>query len=286
MTPSPKSLNHGATGFIRDVSIPIPIPRLCSSVLQPDQITKLRRVSQRVKSLDMLLAVCRVTNASVVTPTMSPHPTRPLPRTRTAIRPAPRLGVVANGLVSYYTYNTPSDIYVWHYPSGNGLGVYNYFTTGPVVPLISTLGIDNMVVFMEKTATSPTPGSAGSYVLDLTTKLYRTLHPKTDVLCSAGITLPDKAGRQLVAGGWSGDSTFGIRLYTPGGENDWEENGDEVRLAEGRWYPTSMIMANGSVRVVGGENGLNGAPTPSMEILPGGNGIRHMQWLKDTDPFK
>lgn len=36
--------------------------------------------------------------------------------------------------------------------------------------------------------------------------------------------------------GWSLDSTFGIRLYTPNGvpginsTNDWEENGDELHL--------------------------------------------------------
>jgi len=189
------------------------------------------------------------------------------------------------GKISYYTHSTPSELFVWHYPTGNGLGSYTYFNIGPVVPLISTVGIDNKVIFMEKTGTSPTPGSTGSYELDLTTGAYRALHPKTDIFCAAGIVLPDKAGRQLVIGGWSADSTFGVRLYTPGGNNDWEENPDELRLAEGRWYPSAMIMANGSVLVVGGENGANGAATPSLELLPSGGGTRYMQWLKDTDPY-
>src|SRR2546429_5929615 len=39
-------------------------------------------------------------------------------------------------------------------------------------------------------------------------------------------------------------------------------------LVKGRWYPTAMIMANGSILVVGGEEGSNGAPVPSLEILP------------------
>ena len=56
------------------------------------------------------------------------------------------------------------------------------------------------------------------------------MHIKTDVFCAGSIVLPDKAGRQINIGGWSGDSTFGLRLYTPDGSpgvngtNDWEEN--------------------------------------------------------------
>ena len=62
------------------------------------------------------------------------------------------------------------------------------------------------------------------------------MHVKTDVFCSGGIILPDKAGRQLDVGGWSLDSTFGIRLYTPSGSagvngtTDWEENVNELSL--------------------------------------------------------
>ena len=56
------------------------------------------------------------------------------------------------------------------------------------------------------------------------------MHVKTDVFCSGSIILPDKAGRQINIGGWSSQSLFGIRLYTPDGSpgvngtNDWEEN--------------------------------------------------------------
>jgi hypothetical protein len=37
------------------------------------------------------------------------------------------------------------------------------------------------------------------------------MHVKTDVFCSAGLTLPDKAGRQINIGGWANDATYGIR---------------------------------------------------------------------------
>jgi len=66
------------------------------------------------------------------------------------------------------------------------------------------------------------------------------MHVQTDVFCSAGLTLPDRAGRQINVGGWSGVSTFGIRLYWPvgfpgtPGVNDWKENAAELQLRNGR----------------------------------------------------
>ena len=56
------------------------------------------------------------------------------------------------------------------------------------------------------------------------------MHVKTDIFCGASLVLPDKAGRQISVAGWSLDSTFGVRLYTPDGSdgvngtNDWQEN--------------------------------------------------------------
>lgn len=85
------------------------------------------------------------------------------------------------------------------------------------------------------------------------TQLWRPMHVKTDIFCSAGLLLPDKAGRQINVGGWANVPTFGIRLYNPDGyagvwgSNDWQEDSSNVFLQNGRWYPTNMIMANGSI---------------------------------------
>jgi hypothetical protein len=109
----------------------------------------------------------------------------------------------------------------------------------------------------------------------------------------AGLTLPDKSGRVITIGGWSFESTYGIRLYTPDGSpgfpgvNDWEENYQEVHLQDGRWYPGVMLMANGSILVVGGERGSNDIAVPTLEILPrpaGGATTLYMDWLARTDP--
>jgi hypothetical protein len=78
----------------------------------------------------------------------------------------------------------------------------------------------------------------------------------TDVFCAAGLILPDKGGRQLTIGGWNGDSNFGIRLYLPDGSdgvngtNQWQENPSNLTLQLPRWYPSAMIMANGSIMIV------------------------------------
>jgi hypothetical protein len=77
--------------------------------------------------------------------------------------------------------------------------------------------------------------ATGAYELDLSqtddfSKAWRTMHVTSDVFCSASLTLPDKSGRQITIGGWSGGSTYGARLYAPdgsagvAGHNDWVEN--------------------------------------------------------------
>jgi hypothetical protein len=65
------------------------------------------------------------------------------------------------------------------------------------------------------------------------------MHVKTDVFCSAAVVLPDKFARILNAGGYSGESNFGIRLYAPDGSagvngtNDWEEDPGSLELQVG-----------------------------------------------------
>ncbi|RDL36505.1 Uncharacterized protein BP5553_05857 [Venustampulla echinocandica] len=197
--------------------------------------------------------------------------------------------------LSYYKW-TGTPLYTWHKPTGPAAGKYEFLIGGVVIPLITTTGINNKVVFMEKSGTGA-PNTTGTYELDLTfindmSKAWRPLHVKSDIFCSAGVTLPDKAGRQLNIGGWAGQSTFGVRLYWPDGSpgvpgvNDWQENNAEISLLAGRWYPSAMVMANASILVMGGEVGSNSAPTPSLEILPlpAGGYEKYLDWLDRTDP--
>ena len=196
--------------------------------------------------------------------------------------------------ISYYTW-TGTPLYTWHQPQGILAGAYEFLIGGVVVPLITAAAINGKVTFVEKWGTGP-PNSTGTYELDLSeinnfTAAWRPLHVKTDVFCSASLTLPDKAGRQINIGGWSEDSTYGIRLYTPSGSpgvpgtTDWQENYNELALQAGRWYPSAMVMANGSILVVGGESGSNGPPVPSLELLPKVGGTFYCDWLNRTDPY-
>lgn len=197
--------------------------------------------------------------------------------------------------LSYYKW-TGTPINVWHTPTGSAMGSYEFLIGGVVVPLITTTGINDKVVFMEKAGTGA-PNTTGTYELDLSkinnfTAAWRPLHVKSDIFCSATVTLPDKAGRQLNIGGWAGASTYGVRIYWPDGSpgtwgsNDWQENVDELSLLAGRWYPSAMVMTNGSILVMGGEVGSNSAPTPSCEILPlpAGGYAKYLDWLDRTDP--
>ena len=203
----------------------------------------------------------------------------------------------AGNRISFYNWTGPP-LTTWNYASGNAAGIYEFLISGPLIPLVTTLGINNKVTFVEKFGTSPANNSTGAYEFDVTevgnyTAAWRPMHVKTDVFCSAGLTLPDKVGRQINIGGWANDATYGTRLYWPDGSdgvwgtNDWEENVGEVKLQAGRWYPTAMIMANGSILVVGGEEGSNGAPVPSLEVLPkpAGGGVQYCDYLDRTDPY-
>ncbi|KAF9220620.1 copper radical oxidase-like protein [Gyrodon lividus] len=199
-----------------------------------------------------------------------------------------------NRLSTYYWNGAPMN--VWNTPTN--IGRYEFLIGGLVVPLIATVGINNKVTFLEKYGTSEYDNSTGAYELDLSLTdnyllAWREMHIKSDVFCSGSIILPDKGARQINVGGWSLDSTYGVRLYTPDGSpgvngtNDWEENVNELTLQRGRWYPTAMMMPNGSILVVGGETGSNASPQPSLEILPkppGGDTVITLDYLIRTDP--
>lgn len=200
--------------------------------------------------------------------------------------------------ISFYNW-TGTPLESWDFASGPAAGRYEFLIGGPLIPLITTVGLNNKIVYLEKFGTSPANNSTGAYELDLSALenydvAWRPMHVKSDIFCAAGLVLPDKVGRQISVGGWANDATYGIRLYTPDGSdgvwgvNDWEENVQELSLMAGRWYPTAMIMANGSILVIGGQVGSNGAPVPSLEVLPrpaGATESLYCDYLERTDPY-
>ncbi|OXV07564.1 hypothetical protein Egran_04670, partial [Elaphomyces granulatus] len=201
----------------------------------------------------------------------------------------------AGNKFSYYEW-TGTPLQQWSYPTGSDAGLYKFLIGGVVIPLITTVGINGKITFQAK-FDNPlgAPNTTGAYEFDPFyddnfNLAWREMHVKTDIFCSAGLVLPDKVGRQLTVGGWADVSTYGIRLYWPDGSpgvngtNDWQENPSELQLQNGRWYPSAMIMANGSILVVGGESSRNGPPVPTLEILPKVGPTIYMDWLQRTDP--
>lgn len=205
----------------------------------------------------------------------------------------PRYFCGSGNHLSYYQWSgTP--LTQWATPTGAGMGQYQFLIGGVVIPLKTTQGINGKITFEEKWGTGP-PNTTGTYELDLAqinnfTGAWRPLHVKTDIFCSTGLVLPDRGGRMISIGGWSGTSTYGVRLYWPDGSpgtwgvNDWQENPNELSLQQGRWYPSSMIMPNGSILVVGGETGSNAGPVPTLEILPRAGPPVYADYLNRTNP--
>ena len=176
----------------------------------------------------------------------------------------------AGNRLTYYSYKGATPLTSWAFPTGNAAGTYSLLIGGVVVPLITSQVITGKITFVEKAGTGE-PNGTGAYELDLSqinnfSSAWRTMTGlQTDVFCAAGLTLPDKAGRQITIGGWAGQSNFGIRLYWPDGSagvkgvNEWVEDPVHLQLQVPRWYPSAMIMANGSILIVGGEVGQNAA---------------------------
>lgn len=198
--------------------------------------------------------------------------------------------------LTWYKWEGDEPLYVWEYPKGTAAGRYEFLVGGPIIPLISQPGVNGKVTLLEKHGTGA-PNTTGAYELDPSIggdifHAFRELKGiKTDIFCAAGLTMPDRAGRQINIGGWSVDSLFGVRIYWPDGSagvngtNDWQEDVNTIKLQRGRWYPTGLVMANGSMLIVGGEDGSNGPPVPNMEILPTVGPVIEASWLRETDPW-
>ena len=198
--------------------------------------------------------------------------------------------------MSYYNW-TGTPLNSWDFKTGNAAGSYEFLIGGVTIPLVTSPVVNGKVTFLEKFGTGP-GNETGAYELDLATldnftAAWRPMHVKSDIFCAASLTMPDKVGRQINVGGWANDATYAIRFYSPDGKpgtwgsNDWEENSSELSLQAGRWYPTAMTMTNGSILVIGGEEGSNGAPVPNLEILPkpAGGYLKYLDWLERTDPY-
>ncbi|KAH8205437.1 hypothetical protein TruAng_000343 [Truncatella angustata] len=198
--------------------------------------------------------------------------------------------------LSYYRW-AGDTLTTWSYAQGAAAGSYGFIMSSPIIPLISTVGINEKVVFVEKHGTSKENNSTGSFEFDPSLApdygtAFRELQLKTDVFCSASLVLPDKSGRQINIGGWALEDLHGVRLFTPNsslgvqGTTQWEEDVTTLRLLDPRWYPTATMMSNGSIFVVGGENGSDGPMVPSAEVLPRPAGVAaatHLDYLEETN---
>lgn len=184
--------------------------------------------------------------------------------------------------LTWYSYTGTTSkpyLYQWAFPTGANAGTYSLLIGGKTVPLITGQGINGKVAFIEKGGTGLGNGT-GAYELDLSQinnfeNAWREQDEwATDVFCAAGLTLPDRKGRMLTVGGWAGNDLLGVRLWTPDGSagvkgtGQWKEDVANIQMQRPRWYPSAMIMANGSIFIVGGEVGNNDVAEPTVELFP------------------
>ena len=154
-------------------------------------------------------------------------------------------------LTTYFWTGTP--FYSWSFPTGAAAGQYQILVAdGKTVPLMTMQSVTGKVTFLSKWGTG-NGNETGAYELDLSLvgsapDPWRTLHLTTDVFCSAGVILPDKAGRQLTIGGWAGNALYGVRLYLPDGSagvwgtQDWHEAPEDVALQVPRWSVFPVLL--------------------------------------------
>jgi hypothetical protein len=123
------------------------------------------------------------------------------------------------------------------------------------------------------------PAPARTWVWDPSTGAFATHFASTNLFCAGHTQLPD--GRLLVAGGdslFTGHGAITTWTFTPGASTPWMRGPD---MRNGRYYPTSTTLADGSVLVFSGQ-GLDGninqqvemyveepGQAPRVDLLPG-----------------
>lgn len=117
----------------------------------------------------------------------------------------------SNNKLSYYAWDG-EPLYSWEFRSGTSAGEYSLLIGGVCIPLITSQSLTGKITFLEK-AGEEEGNSTGAYELDLASinnfeKAWRPMHVQTDIFCSGALTLPDRVGRQINVGGWSGISRF------------------------------------------------------------------------------
>ena len=103
--------------------------------------------------------------------------------------------------LSYYTW-TGKPLTSWSFATGDDAGEYNFLISGPVIPLVTSPARNGKVTYLEKFGTSPANNGTGAYEFDISlvddySKAWREMHVKSDIFCSASLTLPDSVGRQV-----------------------------------------------------------------------------------------
>jgi len=140
-------------------------------------------------------------------------------------------------------------------------------TVMPINPVHVALMHDGKVLVIAGSGNDPDDKNLQAAVWDTKTATVRTFILAYDMFCSGMVVLPN--GSPLVIGGTvKYDPFFGQPLAST--FNPATETFSSLpKMSGGRWYPTGVVLGNGSVMVYSGLNDTDGSMNTTVQIWSG-----------------
>lgn len=140
----------------------------------------------------------------------------------------------------------------------------------PINPVHPTILNNGKVLIVSGSGNVATETNFRSTIWDLQAGTFNTRSHAWDMFCNGMVVLPD--GRVLINGGNLQYDPF--RGHKKNAVYDPATNTftDVQAMAHGRWYPTPIVLGDGSVMTFSGLNDIDGSTNTTVEIYTAGSG--------------
>jgi len=142
-------------------------------------------------------------------------------------------------------------------------------TTMPINPVHVALMHTGKVLIVSGSGNYPPDTSYMAAVWDPTTDTVTTMPITWDMFCNGMVVMPD--GRPFVMGGTVQYDPFYGQARTSAFNPTTGNFADQQSMADGRWYPTGLVLGDGRVMVFSGL-GLTGNTNTTVEFYTMGKG--------------
>jgi hypothetical protein len=141
--------------------------------------------------------------------------------------------------------------------------------TMPINPVHATLLNNGKILIVSGSGNLPSNTAFKAAILDLGAGTVTTQPLTWDMFCNGMVVLPD--GRPFVVGGTLQYDPFFGQPKTSIFDPSTGAFTDQQSMADGRWYPTPVVLGDGRVMVFGGTN-KTGGTNAGVEIYAVGSG--------------